>query len=143
MPSVVNECTEGLAKVCGLVLRKWVTHRVNSLERILSNLGVFNYSHQHSIEKPSNSMTLLMKLTAFIPPDRATQVNEVLRNKGPDFDVRNVKGEDLQELLNALSDLEINIHNDKEKVHIYVEKPGTKISPSGKSGRACLPSYPG
>jgi len=82
MPSVVNECTEGLAKVCGLVLRKWVTHRVNSLERILSNLGVFNYSHQHSIEKPSNSMTLLMKLTAFIPPDRATQVNEVLRNKG-------------------------------------------------------------
>ena len=78
-------------------------------------------AEQVNIRVPLSLIRAGMKLTAFIPLDKATQVNEALKSKGLDFDVRNVKGEDLQELLDALSDLEIDIHNDKEKVHIYVE----------------------
>jgi len=33
MPSVVNECTEGLARVCGFVLREWVLTVSEAVEK--------------------------------------------------------------------------------------------------------------
>ncbi|HEY55231.1 MAG TPA: DUF2089 domain-containing protein [Dehalococcoidia bacterium] len=62
-----------------------------------------------------------MKFTSLIPEDASEQVNEALRKKGIDFDVRNLKEEDLEELLEALSDLEVDVQKGKEKVHVYVE----------------------
>jgi hypothetical protein len=62
-----------------------------------------------------------MKLTALIPAQAADEVNEALQEKGIDFDVRNLKPEDFEELVAALTDLEVDIKGGKEKVHIYVE----------------------
>ena len=62
-----------------------------------------------------------MKLTSLIPPHAYDQVNEALREKGIDFDLRNLKTEDLEELLDALSDLEVDVESGKEKVRVYVE----------------------
>lgn len=64
-----------------------------------------------------------MKLRAFIPPDKADQVNEALRSKGLDFDVRNIKDEDLEQLVDALSDLEVDVSDEKgaKTVRVYVE----------------------
>jgi hypothetical protein len=62
-----------------------------------------------------------MKLTSLIPAHASEEVNEALREKGIDFDVRNLKKEDFEELLAALTDLEVDIKGGKEKVHIYVE----------------------
>ena len=69
-------------------------------------------------------MTLIragMKLTTLIPEHASEEVNQALREKGVDFDVRNLKPEDFEELVEALTDLEIDIKGGKEKVHIYVE----------------------
>jgi hypothetical protein len=62
-----------------------------------------------------------IKLTSLIPAHASDQVNEALREKGIDFDVRNLKEEDFQELVEALSDLEVDVESGKEKVHVYVE----------------------
>jgi len=62
-----------------------------------------------------------IKFTSLIPADASDQVNEALKEKGIDFDVRNLKPEDLEELLMALHDLEVDVQKGQEKVHIYVE----------------------
>jgi len=62
-----------------------------------------------------------IKLTSLIPAHASDQVNEALREKGVDFDVRNLKPEDFEELVEALTDLEVDVKGGKEKVHIYVE----------------------
>jgi Fe-S-cluster formation regulator IscX/YfhJ len=62
-----------------------------------------------------------IKFTSLIPDDVSGKVNEALREKGIDFDFRKVKEEDLEELLEALSDLEVDVQKGKEKVHVYVE----------------------
>jgi Fe-S-cluster formation regulator IscX/YfhJ len=62
-----------------------------------------------------------IKFTSLIPADASDQVNEALKEKGIDFDVRNLKPEDLEELIAALHDLEVDVQNGQEKVHVYVE----------------------
>ena len=62
-----------------------------------------------------------IKLTALIPDQASDEINEALREKGVDFDVRNLKPEDFEELVAALTDLEVDIKGGREKVHIYVE----------------------
>lgn len=62
-----------------------------------------------------------IKFTSLIPAEASDQVNEALKEKGIDFDVRNLKPEDLEELLMALHDLEVDIQNGQEKVRVYVE----------------------
>ncbi len=58
-----------------------------------------------------------IKFTSLIPADASDQVNAALKEKGIDFDVRNLKPEDLEELIIALHDLEVEIQKAKEKVH--------------------------
>lgn len=62
-----------------------------------------------------------MKFSALIPAHASDEVNEALREKGVDFDIRNLKAEDFEELVAALTDFEVDIKGGKEKVHIYVE----------------------
>lgn len=62
-----------------------------------------------------------IKLTSLIPAHASDKVNEALREKGIDFDVRNLKEEDFEELLEALHDFEVVVQSSKEKVHVYVE----------------------
>jgi hypothetical protein len=62
-----------------------------------------------------------IKLTSLIPPQASDEINEALREKGVNFDVRNLKPEDFEELVAALTDLEVDIKGGREKVHVYVE----------------------
>jgi Fe-S-cluster formation regulator IscX/YfhJ len=62
-----------------------------------------------------------IKFTSLIPADASEQVNEALKEKGINFDVRNLKPEDLEELIMALHDLEVDVQDGQEKVHVYVE----------------------
>ena len=85
--------------------------------------------HEHSgnvdrvnVRVPMSLIRAGIKLTSLIPPEARDKVNSVLREKGIDFDVRNVKPEDLEELIEALSDLEVDVMSSKgEKVRVFVE----------------------
>jgi hypothetical protein len=63
-----------------------------------------------------------MKLTALIPPEALDKANKALREKGINFDVRNIKSEDIEGLIEALGDMEIDVEGAKgEKVKVFVE----------------------
>ena len=85
--------------------------------------------HEHSgnvdrvnVRVPMSLIRAGIKLTSLIPPEARDKVNGALRDKGIDFDVRNVKPEDIEELIEALSDLEVDVVSSKgEKVKVFVE----------------------
>jgi len=70
-------------------------------------------------------MTLIrsgVKLTSLLPREAREKVTSALEEKGIDFDMRNVKPEDLDELVEALSELEVKIiGDDGEIVKVCVE----------------------
>ncbi len=70
-------------------------------------------------------MTLIragMKFTSLLPPEARDKVNGALHEKGIDFDMRNLKPEDMDELLEALSELEVDVAgSDGETVKVFVE----------------------
>ena len=74
-----------------------------------------------NIRVPMNLIRAGMKLTALIPPHAADKVHDALKEKGVDFDLRNLKMDDIEELVVALGDLEVDVESGKEKVHVYVE----------------------
>ena len=74
-----------------------------------------------NIRIPINLIRAGMKFTTLIPPHAAGKVNEALKEHGVDFDLRNIKPDDIEGLIEALSDFEVDVQGGKEKVHIYTE----------------------
>ena len=63
-----------------------------------------------------------MKFTSLLPEEARDKVSGALRNKGIDIDVRNLKEEDFDELIEALSELEVDVRgSDGEVVKVFVE----------------------
>jgi len=83
--------------------------------------GLGSNTERVNIRVPMNLIRAGMKLTALIPPHAASRVHEALKEKGVDFDIRNFKPDDVEELVEALSDLEVNVEGGREKVRVYVE----------------------
>jgi hypothetical protein len=75
-----------------------------------------------NVRVPMSLIRAGIKLTSLIPPEARDKVNGALREKGIDFDVRNLKPDDLEDLIEALSDLEVDVVSRKgEKVRVFVE----------------------
>lgn len=75
-----------------------------------------------NVKVPMGLIRAGIKLTSLIPDEATDKVNEALREKGINFDVRNVKPEDLEELIGALSEMEVDISSAKgEKIKVFVE----------------------
>jgi hypothetical protein len=63
-----------------------------------------------------------IKLTALIPPQAFDKIDGALKDKGIQFDVRNFKKEDLEELIEALGDMEVDVESGHgEKIKVIVE----------------------
>jgi hypothetical protein len=62
-----------------------------------------------------------MKLATLIPPEAADRVDEAFKEKGMPFDFRKIKDEDIEELISALHDSEVNVDSDYETVRVYAE----------------------
>ena len=62
-----------------------------------------------------------VKLAALLPNAAVNKVNEKMQEKGLDIELGNLKAEDLEELVNAMSDLEVDVQGGQEKVRIFVE----------------------
>lgn len=85
--------------------------------------------HEHSqnvdrvnVRIPMSLIRAGIKLTSLIPSEARDKVNGALREKGINFDIRNVKPEDIEELIGALSELEVDVVSAKgEKVKVFVE----------------------
>jgi hypothetical protein len=62
-----------------------------------------------------------MKLTALMPAHVADDVNKAMNDKGVKFDVRNLKDQDIEQLIGALRDTEINVDSEEATIKVYAE----------------------
>jgi hypothetical protein len=76
---------------------------------------------QVNIRVPMTLIRAGMKFSSLIPPSAYNKVDAALKEKGIDFDLRNMKPEDIEDLVSALSELEVDIQNGNEHVRVYVE----------------------
>jgi hypothetical protein len=74
-----------------------------------------------NIRVPVTLLKAGMKLASLIPPSTYDQLDSAMKEKGIGFDLRNLKPEDFEALLMALNDLEVNIENSQQTVHVYAE----------------------
>ena len=62
-----------------------------------------------------------MKFASVIPNAASSQINEKLREKGIDLDVRDLKLEDMEKLVDALSELQVDVDSPEAKVRVFFE----------------------
>jgi hypothetical protein len=75
-----------------------------------------------NVRVPMSLIRAGIKLTSLIPSEAMNKVNDALKDKGINFDVRSVKSEDIEELIEALGDMEIDVESGKgERVKVFVE----------------------
>jgi hypothetical protein len=61
-----------------------------------------------------------LKLTSLIPPQAMDQINEQMAESGMSIDFTNFKPEDIDELIEALREMEINVDSTNgDKVRVY------------------------
>jgi hypothetical protein len=75
-----------------------------------------------NVRVPMSLIRAGIKLTSLIPSDALDKANAALREKGINFDVRDIKSGDIEELIEALGDMQIDVEGGKgEKVKVFVE----------------------
>ena len=62
-----------------------------------------------------------VKLAALIPNRATDSLNEELEKKGIKIDIGSLKAEDLESLVEALDDLEVDVKDGRHKVRIFCE----------------------
>ena len=62
-----------------------------------------------------------VKLTSLVPDEVADKVDTAMKEKGINFNLRNLKEEDIEQLVEALSDIEVDIEGGRGKVNVYTE----------------------
>ncbi|PKQ15721.1 MAG: hypothetical protein CVT67_08365 [Actinobacteria bacterium HGW-Actinobacteria-7] len=63
-----------------------------------------------------------LKLTSLIPPQAMEQINQQMAESGMSIDFTNFKPEDIEELIEALREMEVNVDGKNgEKVRVYCE----------------------
>jgi hypothetical protein len=85
------------------------------------------HEHDDDVERvnvrvPLSLIRSGMKFTSLLPPEARDKVTGALHEKGIDFDMRNLKPEDLDEILEALNDLEVDVVSSKDVVKVFVEQ---------------------
>lgn len=80
------------------------------------------HAERVNVRVPMSLVRAGIKLTSLIPPEALDKTNSALHEKGINFDVRNIKPEDIESIIEALGDSEIDIEGSHgEKVKVYVE----------------------
>lgn len=73
-----------------------------------------------NVKIPLAVMRAGLKLTSLIPKPAQDQINQAMAEHGMSFDLNNFKPEDLEELIEALREMEIDVDSaNGDKVHVY------------------------
>ena len=62
-----------------------------------------------------------VKLHALVPEQAAEGITAALRNNGLNIDLHKLRADSLEELVDALSEIEIDVQDDDERVRVYCE----------------------
>ncbi len=62
-----------------------------------------------------------IKFASVLPRDVGDRVEDRLKDRGIGLDLRNLNPDDLDDLIEALADLEVDVESNEEKVRVFVE----------------------
>ncbi len=74
-----------------------------------------------NIRIPMGLIRAGIKLKSLIPPQAVDNINQAFKEKGINFDFRDLKDEYLETLVTALGEAEINVDSEEAEVHIHAE----------------------
>ncbi len=76
---------------------------------------------QVNVRVPMQLLRAGVRLASLIPPGAQDKVNVALGRHGMAFDLTQLKPENLEELVDQLSDLTVDVDDEKAKVRLYCE----------------------
>lgn len=62
-----------------------------------------------------------IKLRGLIPPQVADEISQAMHEKGVNFDIHDLKDENIEDLIAALGETEISVDSEKAEVRIHAE----------------------
>jgi len=74
-----------------------------------------------NVRVPIQLLRAGVQLAGIIPPQARTRVNAALHEKGIEFDLNQIKPENLEELIYQLKDLTVDIDDANNKVRVFCE----------------------
>jgi hypothetical protein len=74
-----------------------------------------------NIRVPMQLLRAGVKLTNLIPAQARDKVNIALREKGMQFDLNQIKPENLEEIIDQMSDLTVDVDDKKARVKVFCE----------------------
>lgn len=74
-----------------------------------------------NVRVPMQLLRAGVRLSALIPPRAREEVNAAMTREGIPFDINQLKPENLEELIEHLSDFTVDVDNEKAKVRVYCE----------------------
>jgi hypothetical protein len=74
-----------------------------------------------NVRVPMQLLRAGVRLTSFIPPSARERMNTAMREKGIDFDVNQLKPENLEDLIEQLGDLTVDVDHEDAKVRVFCE----------------------
>ena len=74
-----------------------------------------------NIRVPMQLLRAGVKLTSLIPAEARDRVNLALKKEGMDFDLNQIKPENLEELIDHLEDLTIDVNDKDVRVRVFCE----------------------
>ncbi|MBM4032588.1 MAG: hypothetical protein FJ291_12490 [Planctomycetes bacterium] len=74
-----------------------------------------------NIRVPLQLLRAGLKLSSLLPQEASDKLAGALHGRGIDLDLRGAKPQDIEEMIQALSDLTVDVTDDKTKVRIFCE----------------------
>jgi len=74
-----------------------------------------------NVRVPMQLLRAGVKLAALIPPQAQIRVNDALREQGMTVDLSQIKPENLEEIVDQLSDLTVDVNDQHSKVRVFCE----------------------
>ncbi|HEX3917586.1 MAG TPA: hypothetical protein VHW60_09635 [Caulobacteraceae bacterium] len=74
-----------------------------------------------NVRIPMQLLRAGVRLSALIPPQARTQVNEAMTRQGIPFDLSQIKPENLDDLIEHLSEFTVDVDSEQAKVRVYCE----------------------
>jgi len=74
-----------------------------------------------NIRVPVSLIKAGMKLTSLMPESAAGQVEDALKEKGVNINFKNIKDADVEEIIEALRELEVDVDGKDGKVRVFAE----------------------
>jgi hypothetical protein len=100
-----------------------VGRKIKYLRVLVDNPGGHNGEgpERVNVRVPVSLIRAGMKFTSLIPREAGDKVEEELRSRGINLNIKNIKDEDIDELIEALAELEVDIDGGEGKVRVFAE----------------------